>query len=113
MGEFHFSLYPERFWEEELLKMKAGGVQIVATYLFWIHHEEIEGRFDWSGQRGLLSFARNTVLMHSFVSDHGPTANAGMAAPRTGCSRNAPSPEATIHAIYPLSAVTSSTLEGS
>ena len=30
--------------------MKAGGVDIVATYVFWIHHEEIEGQFDWSGR---------------------------------------------------------------
>ena len=26
MGEFHFSRYPEADWEEEILKMKAGGV---------------------------------------------------------------------------------------
>jgi beta-galactosidase len=56
MGEFHFSRYPEQYWEKELLKMKAGGVQIVATYLFWIHHEEIERQFDWSGQRDLRRF---------------------------------------------------------
>ncbi|MGA7029521.1 MAG: beta-galactosidase [Candidatus Acidiferrales bacterium] len=56
MGEFHFSRYPEKYWEEEILKMKAGGVQIVSTYIFWIHHEEIEGQFDWSGQRNLRRF---------------------------------------------------------
>jgi len=50
MGEFHSTRYPERYWEEEILKMKAGGVQIIATYVFWIHHEEVEGQFDWSGQ---------------------------------------------------------------
>lgn len=56
MGEFHYSRYPEQDWEEELLKMKAGGVQIVATYVFWIHHEEVEGQFDWSGRRNLRAF---------------------------------------------------------
>lgn len=56
MGEFHFSRYPEKYWEEELLKTKVGGVQIVATYIFWIHHEEVEGQFDWSGQRNLRDF---------------------------------------------------------
>ncbi len=56
MGEFHFSRVPESEWEEEILKMKAGGVQIIATYVIWIHHEEIEGRFDWSGQRDLRRF---------------------------------------------------------
>lgn len=58
MGEFHFSRFPNRYWEEELLKMKAGGVQIVATYVFWIHHEEIEGRFDWTEDKDLRRFVR-------------------------------------------------------
>ncbi|MGH9606808.1 MAG: beta-galactosidase [Terracidiphilus sp.] len=57
MGEFHFSRYPRAQWEEELLKMKAAGVNIVATYVIWIHNEEIEGQFDWSGQRNLRAFA--------------------------------------------------------
>jgi len=56
MGEFHYSRVPPQRWEEEILKMKAGGVQIVATYVFWIHHEEIEGQFDWSGCRDLRRF---------------------------------------------------------
>ena len=56
MGEFHYSIYPEQEWESEILKMKAAGVQIVATYVFWIHHEEVEGQFDWSGQRNLRRF---------------------------------------------------------
>lgn len=34
MGEFHFLRYPADLWETELFKMKAGGVSIVATYLF-------------------------------------------------------------------------------
>jgi len=56
MGEFHFSRYPEAEWEPEILKMKAAGVQIIATYVIWIHHEQTEGVFDWSGQRDLRRF---------------------------------------------------------
>lgn len=56
MGEFHYARYPDAEWEREILKMKAGGVEIVATYVFWIHHEEVEGQFDWSGQRDLRHF---------------------------------------------------------
>ena len=56
MGEMHYSRVPQAEWRDELLKMKAGGVDIVATYVFWIHHEEIEGQFDWSGQRDLKKF---------------------------------------------------------
>ena len=29
MGEFHFARYPENEWRDELLKMKAGGIDIV------------------------------------------------------------------------------------
>ena len=56
MGEFHFSRYAAEEWERELLKMKAGGIDIVATYIFWIHHEEEEGVWDFSGQRDLRRF---------------------------------------------------------
>lgn len=56
MGEFHFSRYPNEQWTEELLKMKAGGITIVATYLFWIHIEEEEGVFNWSADHDLRRF---------------------------------------------------------
>ncbi len=56
MGEFHYSRYPVDEWRNELLKMKAGGIDIVATYVFWIHHEEIEGEFDFTERRNLRKF---------------------------------------------------------
>ena len=37
--------------------MKAGGVQIVSSYIFWNHIEEVQGVFDWTGQRDLRRFA--------------------------------------------------------
>ena len=40
MGEFHYSRYPDRYWEESLYKMKACGVDVVSTYVIWIHHEK-------------------------------------------------------------------------
>ncbi len=58
MGEFHYSRCPAGEWADELARMRAGGVDIVATYVFWNHHEAVEGRFDWSGQRDLARFAR-------------------------------------------------------
>ena len=56
MGEFHFSRCPEKEWEDEIRKMRACGMDIIATYVFWIHHEEEEGVFDFSGQRNLHRF---------------------------------------------------------
>ncbi len=29
MGEMHFSRYPKQYWDEELAKMKSGGIDIV------------------------------------------------------------------------------------
>ena len=58
MGEFHFSRYPCRYWKEELEKMKAGGVEIVSTYLFWNHHEERPGEIRWDGDRDIHGFLR-------------------------------------------------------
>lgn len=56
MGEMHYSRYREELWEESLRKMKAGGVTIVSSYLIWIHHEEQEGVFDFSGCRNLRKY---------------------------------------------------------
>lgn len=56
MGEFHYSRYPECQWEEEILKMKAGGVTVIPTYVFWSIHEEQEGVFNWIGNRNLRKF---------------------------------------------------------
>ncbi len=84
MGEFHFSRYPEAGWEEEILKMKASGVQVISTYVFWIHHEEAEGQFDWSGQRDLRKFAllcaKHGMLLYPRIGPwaHGEVRNGGL-----------------------------------
>lgn len=57
MGEYHFSRDSRENWKRELAKMKAGGVDIVATYMFWIYHEETEGEIDFSGDLDIRSFA--------------------------------------------------------
>ena len=56
MGEMHFSRYPRKYWAEELAKMKSGGIDIVSLYVIWIHHEEIQGEFDFTGDRDLRAF---------------------------------------------------------
>jgi hypothetical protein len=84
MGEFHYSRYPESEWESEILKMKAGGVQIVSTYVIWIHHEEVEGQFDWTGQRDLRRFvslcARHGLYVYLRIGPwvHGEVRNGGI-----------------------------------
>lgn len=58
MGEMHYSRYRRELWEESLRKMKAGGVEIVSTYVIWIHHEEEEGIFRFDGCRDVGEFLR-------------------------------------------------------
>ena len=41
-GEFHFARAPVTEWRTSLLAMKAGGITQVNTYVFWIHHNEIQ-----------------------------------------------------------------------
>lgn len=83
MGEMHYSRVPESEWEGEILKMKAGGVDIVSTYVFWIHHEEVEGQFDWSGRRNLRHFIelcakhRMYVYLRPGPWAHGEVRNGG------------------------------------
>ena len=83
MGEFHFSRCPSNEWRDALLKMKAGGIDIVATYVFWIHHEEVRGQYDWSGQRSLREFLKlcQELGLYAFVRmgpwSHGEVRNGG------------------------------------
>ena len=56
MGEIHYSRIPADEWQQEIRKIKDGGVTIIATYVFWNHIEEQEGIFRWDGQRSLRRF---------------------------------------------------------
>lgn len=56
MGEIHYSRVAHSFWKDEINKMKSCGVDIISTYVIWIHHGEIEGEYDWSGDKNLCGF---------------------------------------------------------
>lgn len=83
-GELHFSrMSPDR-WEDELLKMKMGGVNVVSTYVFWIHHEEEEGIFRFDGRRDLRRFVELCgrhglyVILRIGPFCHGEVRNGGL-----------------------------------
>lgn len=58
MGEMHFERVPRNQWKQALETMKAGGIDIVSTYIIWIYHELEEGRFDWEGDNNLRAFVK-------------------------------------------------------
>ena len=84
MGEIHYSRIPADEWEDEVRKMKEGGVTIIATYVFWNHVEEQEGIYNWSGQRDLRRFlevckeAQLPVVLRVGPFCHGEARNGGI-----------------------------------
>lgn len=83
MGEFHFSRCSRADWARELCKIRAGGVTVVSSYVFWIHHEETEGVFDFSGSNDLRAFVEECrkagldVLLRIGPWAHGECRNGG------------------------------------
>ncbi|MCA2225186.1 beta-galactosidase [Nonomuraea aurantiaca] len=83
MGEFHYGRYPVGEWREELLKVRAGGVTAVSTYVFWNLHEERRGVFDWTGDRDLRRFVMTCaelgldVVVRIGPWGHGESRNGG------------------------------------
>lgn len=56
MGEIHYNRMDQRYWRDALLKMKASGIDIVATYCIWSLHEEFESELSWEGHLNLRRF---------------------------------------------------------
>lgn len=83
MGEIHYSRVSKEDWKESIYKMKAGGVQLVSCYNIWIHHEEIKGEYDFTGDRNLHDFVQackdcNVYLMLRIGPwSHGEVRNGG------------------------------------
>ncbi len=84
MGEYHFVRDSRENWPEELSKIRAGGVNIVSTYLLWIYHEETEGEFDFTGDRDIRAFVEECqrqgleVFLRLGPWCHGEVRNGGL-----------------------------------
>lgn len=84
IGEFHYARFPRQYWDEQIKKIKAGGVSVVATYVFWNLHEFKEGVFDWSDDLDLRHFVElcqkngMDVIMRIGPFAHGEMRNGGM-----------------------------------
>ena len=82
-GEFPYVRYPRRDWLTELRKMKAGGINVVSMYLFWIYQEEQKGVWDWRGRRNLRAFLKDCqkvgllAVVRMGPWDHGEVRNGG------------------------------------
>lgn len=83
-GEFHFSRYVREKWEEQILKIKACGLDTIATYMFWIFHEFNEGKFNFTGNRDIREFVKlchkhgMMVILRIGPYSHGECRNGGL-----------------------------------
>lgn len=55
-GEYHPTREPVSSWANDLAHMKAGGLDAVSAYVFWLHIEEVQGQLDWSGNHNISAF---------------------------------------------------------
>lgn len=82
-GELHFSRVPRHRWAERLRQMKAGGVTVVASYVFWLHHSPRRGEARFDGNLDVAAFvdaaieAGLDVVLRIGPWCHGETRNGG------------------------------------
>lgn len=83
-GELHFTRVPPEFWARDLRLMRAGGCTVVSTYVFMIHHNEVDGVYEWGGRRNLTAFLDAAAAAGLLVSlrvgpyAHGEARGGGM-----------------------------------
>lgn len=83
-GEIHYSRVSPDQWEDTLIKAKCGGVNLIATYVFWNVHEEVEGVFRFDGCRNIRRFVDLCrkhglmVILRIGPFDHGEMRNGGL-----------------------------------
>jgi len=56
MGEMHYSRCRAENWRRSIKLMKAGGIDIVASYTIWNHIEAENGKFNFTGNRDIKRF---------------------------------------------------------
>ncbi len=57
-GEIHYSRVPRSEWRERLLLMRSGGIDVIAAYLFWNHHEQPDGSLSFDDRLDVAAFVR-------------------------------------------------------
>lgn len=55
-GEIHYSRLPRERWAERLGMMRASGVDVASTYVFWNHHSAARGEASFSGRLDVGAF---------------------------------------------------------
>jgi beta-galactosidase len=82
-GELHYSRVPRARWRSRLRQMRAGGVTLVASYVFWLHHVPLAGSPRFDGNLDVAAFAdlcaaeEMDLILRIGPWCHGETRNGG------------------------------------
>ena len=55
-GSIHYSRVPSSLWKDRLMKMRAGGLNAIQTYVPWNFHETSPGVYNFEGDRNISAF---------------------------------------------------------
>ncbi|KAK4754793.1 hypothetical protein SAY87_008550 [Trapa incisa] len=57
-GSIHYPRSTPHMWPDLIRKAKAGGLNVIQTYVFWNIHEPIQGQFNFTGNYDLARFIK-------------------------------------------------------
>jgi len=66
-GEIHYQRIPREYWADRLMKIKAAGLNTVATYVFWNALEPEPGQWDLAEGNDLAAFIRTAQRIGLWV----------------------------------------------
>ncbi|XP_006655346.2 beta-galactosidase 7-like [Oryza brachyantha] len=67
-GDMHYSRSTPEMWPKLIAKAKAGGLDVIQTYVFWNVHEHIQGQYNFEGRYDLVKFIRAIQAKGLYVS---------------------------------------------
>jgi beta-galactosidase len=57
-GEMHYARIPRECWRDRLKMARAMGLNTIATYVFWNHHEPEKGKYNFTGNADVATFVK-------------------------------------------------------
>lgn len=60
-GELHYSRLPRERWAERLRQLRAAGITLASTYVFWAHHSSAPGEARFDGNLDVAAFIDETA----------------------------------------------------